>query len=241
VFAVRSAATIVTSCIAVVGSACTGDGDGAGDERRAAARARADQVREVMLEAGYSEEVGEVGARLAAGPGATYRAVYESTSGSETTLVTVTNDPPRRRVDIDPEAQVSRTTITEDTRTVTCTGLDDRWTCVEGAPGPELAELSDAALTDAVLDLARAVEEYVVAIEEQEVAGVAGTCLVVTPRADVEDPSAAPAATVCVSRQGIPLLVERAGTRLRAVEVTDDIPSGAFDPPAEISPDNDPG
>lgn len=148
-------------------------------------------------------------------------------------------DPPRRRVDLTTEVEgrtVTRSVIADDDRSVVCERAGGEWACRRGGPdegipgafGPEQVER-------AVRDLARARDAYTFRTGSRTVAGVNARCLVteLAPGRD-EDVTLGRKGTLCVSEEGVPLLVETAASSLRAVQYTTTVASDAFDAPAPV-------
>lgn len=205
---------------------------------------RAEQARDLAAEAGLPEDVGGVLALAAGVADAAYRVTYDDAGGD---TVTVTAGPEGRRVDVtgveaEGEDPVTRSFFTLEDGSFTCRLGADRWFCArDDEPAPEIGRFADADVSRAVTALAEAADEYAFRVEERRIADVDARCLVTERRADAPpDPSAATTGTLCVSPEGVPLLVEQAGDDQRATAYTTDVPDDALVLPAEADGPPDP-
>jgi hypothetical protein len=72
---------------------------------------------------------------------------------------------------------------------------------------------------------------YELRVGRRKLLGKQASCLVTTPRAGSADAARGPT-SLCVSGQGTPLLVERAGENLRATRYSTHVDAGRFRLPA---------
>jgi hypothetical protein len=214
--------------------ACTGD-PSVGEQR-------ADQARDLAVEAGLPGDVADVLATAAGLADATYRVTYEEESGN---TITVTAGPAGKRVDVTAveaggDEPVTRAYFALDDGAYTCRQGADRWFCAaDEAPAAEIGRFADADVSRAAGALAEAADEYDFRVDEREIAGTPATCLVTERAADAApDPSAAASGTLCISAEGVPLLVEQSGDDLRATAYSTDVPNDALELPVE--PDDPP-
>lgn len=223
----------IALALAAGAAAC---GDPSPTERTA--RERAQQARQVALDARLGDDVADIVADAAAAVGATYRVTYAGATADAPT-VTVTQEPPRRRIDVDPGAVgVARTALTAGDASTTCTRIGGDWACRPGETPPELAGFAERDLTATAQALGRARDDYDFRVEERELVGVDARCLVTTRKPGRTNPRLGERATMCISSEGVLLLVERPGAAaLRATAYTTDLPGDAFDLPADPSPD----
>lgn len=226
---VRASVALVVAALAV--GAC-GDGD---DELDRVAEARRQQAREVARQAELPPDVEEFLVRAAGAAGRSFLVEYAPDEQGQ--QVTLSQDPPARRMD------VTRVEGTNETvRSVIVTG-DGTFSCGRDAEGWECAPAAaDAAPTGpftlADIDrtarqLAEARAHYTLRIEERPVAGVAASCLVAEPRAEVPpaDHETVPG-VLCISPEGAPLLVEQRSESLRATRYRTTVDRDAFRLPA---------
>ncbi|MGV3760385.1 MAG: hypothetical protein ACO1PW_12730 [Actinomycetota bacterium] len=225
----RLAARTVGALVAlsVVGAGC---GD---DAQQEAADDRAEQVRSAALEAGLDEDVADVLALAARGAAATYQVTYP---GPDDTSLVVSQDPPRRRVDVVQAGLIVESQVLVDGVSYHCTIPDG------GRPGDELrCQRSSTALpgtgafTEAALDeftevLVASADQVRTTVEDRTVAGQAVTCLVSTPRPEtLPEGTEATTDTICLDDDGVQLLVDAAGERLVADAYSAEVPEGTFD------------
>jgi hypothetical protein len=199
--------------------------------------ARAAQARDLAEEAGLPEDVGDVLAQAAGVVDAAYRVTYEEADGD---VLTVTAGPGGRRVDVtavEPgsDEPVTRSFFSIEDGSFTCRLGADQWFCVrEDEPPPEVGRFAETDVARTVDALAAATAEYEFRVEDREIVGVDARCLVTARRADAPPGTGAAASgTLCVSPEGVPLLVERSGDDLRATALTTEVPDDALVLPAD--------
>ena len=184
------------------------------------------QAREVAAEAGLPADVRSLlGSRpgAARAPQATFSASFAAGTGT----IVVHQAPPRRRVDV-VDAGVARESFVtgDDGRTIRCERPEGRgWTCGEtdaGSDGPVAGATGFGAFSpELVARTVEALEEglaaYDVRVEPLTVAGVQARCLRTVPKSGSGGATAT--SRLCISPDGVPVLVERgAGSPvLRAV------------------------
>ena len=211
---------------------------GCGDDGGGAAAQRADQIRTAAADAGLPDEVGDLLASAAASVGEVFRVTYELGGDAGGTAV-VTQDPPRRRVDLNATVggrPVTRALLVDGEEATVCERVDARWACRAGGSDDEIpGAFGDAQVDQAVRDLEAARGAYDFRLAGREVAGVEARCLVTELR-----PGRRPTAdlgrkgTLCLSPEGVPLLVETPVASLRAVRYEREVDGAAFRAPAEV-------
>ncbi len=222
--------------VTLAGATACGGGGGSRD----AATARADQVRAAAHDAGLPADVADLLADAAGVPGATFEVTYDLGGASGGTAV-LTQDPPRRRVDLHTQVDgddVTRALITERDRTTVCERAAGKWTCRAGSPSDQSTPTPFGAdqVEQVVGDLETAKDAYSFRVASRDIAGTKARCLV-TELKPGKQPTADLGAkgTLCISAEGVPLLVETPAASLRALKYTTDIPDNAFDAPAAVS------
>lgn len=211
---------LLLSAVTVVVAGCSDD--------TTLAQRRAEQVRSAADEAGLEADVVDFLALAVQGDTATYRVVYPGTTeGSE---LVVTNRPPQRRVDGVVDGAGTETRIITDGQAHTCLAqVDGGWRCqrtdafVEpiGLFGPD-------AVDDMVTALVERSDEFTYVIDAAEIAGSDATCLVTTRREGADPARAAASASLCVSREGVMLRVERGADVLEATSYSTEVPDDSF-------------
>lgn len=231
----RRLAALLVATVAVA-TAC-GGGGGSGD---AASAARADQVRNAAHDAGLPADVADLLADAAGVPGATFEVTYDLGGASGGTAV-LTQDPPRRRVDLHTQVDgddVTRALITDRDRTTVCERAAGKWTCRAGSSSDASSPSAFGAdqVEQVVGDLKAAKDAYTFRVASRDVAGTTARCLV-TELKPGKQPTADLGAkgTLCISAEGVPLLVETPAASLRALKYTTRIPDNAFDAPANVT------
>ena len=201
---------------------------GCGDDRPD----RGDQAADAAADAGLPEDVQDFLRLAASATEATYEVTYEPSE--QGVAVRVAQRPPDRRVDLSQgtgdEATV-QSRFAVDGRGFVCTRTAQLpWECAEAeGPAPTVPVAFSEDDLEATADRLRASRErFDFEVREREVAGAPATCLVTTPtEGDGE------AESLCLSDQGVPLLVEREGGRLEAASYDDDPAGDVFSLPAE--------
>ena len=204
-------------------------------ERAAAVRSR--QARAAARRAGLPADVQTFVARYARVVGETFTVTYASGTPGEGEVV-LAQRPPDKRLDI--STTLNGRTVTRSlfvTRTNSYSCLRDQsgtWSCSRTADQPnQLGPLAAADVTRTVDALKQSRTDYDFHIGARPIARVTATCLVTTPRKPA--PSAPPPASLCLSPEGAPLLVEGSGQALRAVKYSTRVDGHRFDLPAAPS------
>jgi hypothetical protein len=200
---------------------------------------RGEQAADAAQQAGLDEPVVDFMALAASAPDAVFRVTYEAVDESgEPVTVTVTQDPPDSRIDVATGDGGSVSTITTGGERYQCTtGPGDtapRCTTAGPAPGASAGTggqifTADAlrALTDALLDRR---DDYDFSVEDRPIAGVEARCLVTQLRPGRDGGEEG---TLCVSPEGAQLLIAVPRGRMSAISYTTDIPTDAFELPAD--------
>jgi hypothetical protein len=224
--------------VVVVATACGGGGGDGGKAGEAAAK-RAGQVRDAAHDAGLPSDVADLLADAAGVPAATFEVTYDLGGPSGGTAV-LTQDPPRRRVDLHTQIDgddVTRTLITDRDETTVCERAAGRWTCRAGSSSDAAPGAFGADQVEQVVgDLKTAKDAYTFRVAERSVAGVEARCLVTELKPGKQPtPDLGAKGTLCISAAGVPLLVETPAASLRALKYTTHVPGAAFDAPAEVT------
>ena len=211
----RRAVSSALLCVLAVGVACASSPTP--DEELA--RTRAAQARDVARRAGLPSAIGDFLARYAAGSVAgRFTVAYQE--------FTLTQDPPRRRVDVGGQ---SFFLLPEGTFQCAA-GACQRATTTAG-PIAAFGPLDPDAVSRTVTDLVNARATFTLELATRIVAGVRSTCLTATPRSGSATPS-----TICISEQGAVVLRESRQRPLRAVRYSTRVARSAFVLPAQPPP-----
>lgn len=211
--------------VLLVAAAC------AGDDAPSPADERADQARAAAIEAGLAAEVADFLALTARGAIATYQVTYPGpTAGS--TLV-VANRPPDRRVDVLDGDEVVETRFVLD---------GQAWECIPaGEPGDDCTR-TDAVVEppglfrdDALAELTRSLrdrqDDFTFEVGSRRVVGVEARCLVTERREGRDRPDIGDRGELCVSPEGVLLLVDQQDESLEASAYSTEVPEGTFELP----------
>jgi|GEM_PF-1982986 len=196
---------------------------------------RAEQNRSIAREAGLAPEVADVFALAANGETATYtEAVTTVDTNGKPVQITTVQRPPDRRVDVFNADGTIDATITRDGRSYQCTRANEVWQCGELGPATTSSSglLAGDIVQHAVDQFRRQVVDYDFAVEHRTIANTPATCLVTTPKAPAASASAPPA-TLCLSPEGVALLVDSPSGSLTAVSYRASVDANAFDLPAQ--------
>jgi hypothetical protein len=212
-------------------------GAGCGGEDPTPGGARADQIREAAAEAGLPEEVRDFLVLAVGSVDATYRVTYEVDEGSGVRDVTVAQAPPDHRLDVVNGDGSADTTIRLDDEVHQCRREqpDDPWECgrVDVVP-PALGAFDEEALAEWAATLADRADDYDFSVETRRLVGVDASCLLTTLKAGrAADPGLGESGTLCVSPEGVVLLVDSAGSRQEATSYTTEVSDDAFALPDE--------
>lgn len=198
------------------------------------ARTRAAQARDVARRAGLPTNVQDVLARYATVVAHRFTVTYalDNPAGAHLTL---TQDPPDRRVDIQEPGDAppgSRSLFVNDHGSTDCTRDTIGWMCeASRAAGDPIGLLGGSDVQRTVDQLKQSRGGYRFSVIHRTVAGVSASCLVTDPIAGRAPPGAR-RGLLCLSAEGAPLVVEGVTTPLHAVRYTTHVAAGSFRPPA---------
>lgn len=216
---------------AVLTAGCGGSG---GDDL---AETRADQARQVAEDAGLPDAVQDVLADAATSATRTFSVTYKLAVEGTTTIV---QDPPHRRVELvlgSGPAAVTRATITNKDGTFSCSRTVDAWTCrasEEKASGFGPLALGDIEQTTA--DLVEARKAYSFRVQRRIVAKAPARCLITELKpGQTPDPARGARGVLCISREGVPLVIEGATSAITATSYRASADDAAFRLPAKPS------
>ena len=223
------ACTAAVLCAALAGCGGGGDAD--------VAETRSEQARQVARDAGLPAPVQDVLADAATSATRPFSVTYKLAVEGTTSIV---QDPPHRRVELvigsGPTA-VTRATITNADGTFACTRAVEAWTCrasQEPATGSGPLALGDIEQTTA--DLVKARQAYSFRVERRTVAKTAARCLVTELRSGQEaDPTRGARSVLCISPEGVPLVIEGAQSTITATSYRASADPAAFQLPAKPS------
>jgi hypothetical protein len=217
------------SC-ALLASAC-------GGSHNSLAATRSAQARQVAKDAGLPPAVQDVLARAATSATRTFTVRYKLAVAGSTTIV---QDPPRRRIDLvlgSGADVVTRTTLINGDGTFGCTRTAGAWTCKKTSD--KTSDFGPLALGDVektTADLAAARASYAFRVERRTIARTKVDCLVTELRpGQPPDPARGNRGVLCISGEGVPLLIEGAKTVVTATSYRADAPASAFRLPAKAS------
>ena len=214
-----------------------GNDDDADGDTVDSAEQRAEQLAEAGEDAGLPAEVVALLADAAAGSSSTFQVTYEvaDPAGGAPQRVTVTQQPPRRRLDVLRADGSADATIDTGEGVYQCALLEAGWRCDLLREGSATPGLLDPAVIDGLTAaLTAAADDYDFTVETRTLLGVEARCLVTTLRDDApDDPGLGASATMCLSDEGAQLLTEVPSGTLRAIEYRTEIAADAFHLPAE--------
>ena len=197
-------------------------------------------MRDAAHDAGLPSDVADLLADAAGVPRARFEVTYDLGGPSGGTAV-LTQDPPRRRVDLHTQIEgddVTRALITDRAETTVCERAAGTWTCRAGSSSDASSPSAFGAdqVEQVVGDLKTAKDAYTFRVARRDVAGVTARCLVTELKAG-KQPTADLGAkgTLCISAEGVPLLVETPAASLRALKYTTHVRDTAFDAPAKVT------
>ena len=194
-----------------------------------APNARASQARDLAKRAGLTKPVQDLLAEYAASVAQPFSATYDVVGASR--RLVIDNDPPRRRV-----AQVATAGGTEaeaDTfvlgsRSYLCKQQAGQWSCTRtAAPAPVATAFDSDTVDRTVSALVDARSNYDYKVTPRRVIDVDATCLVATPTGP-----AATAATLCLSAEGVPLVIQTPSLSLQVVRYSRHVDTARFRLPA---------
>jgi hypothetical protein len=133
---------------------------------------------------------------------------------------------------------VIRVFISNDDGTFGCARLAGEWACQRNAERPpEFGPLAVGDVQEATQDLIEARADYDFRIERRRLAGVTARCLVTARKPGrPPDPSQGERGTLCISPEGVPLLVEASSGTLTATRYRTSADSSSFRLPAAPDP-----
>ena len=219
-------ARAVVLVVAVIAVAC-------GQHETAAQKTthtRENQARQVARKAGLSPAVQNFLALYATAANNRFTVTYGPSDAG--TSIVLTQDPPRRRVDV-VAPPVTRSVLVTQKGTFECALQNQQWTCQqaqqqEATPGL----LAPADIDRTVAELTSAKTNYTFSVTKKTVANTDTRCLVTAPRPRV----AGPGSTLCLSSKGAVMLVEGAGNPLRAVRYSTTVDARRLQLPATPEP-----
>lgn len=218
---------VIALAVALVAAACSSGGSSVADRR-------AGQARSAARDAGLSGDVQDFLAQASRASSATFQVTYPSTDRSGAEIV-VTQEPPDRRIDTVEGAKVLESQIRQRRTDYLCRHQDSGWTCARTTTGaaPIVGLFDEDAIRQTTLALKAAKVDYAFTVASRRLVGVEASCLTTRLRPGHEaGPKAAPAGTLCLSPEGVVLLIERPGQRLAASGYTTRVPKGALALPA---------
>jgi len=213
--------------VLAVGALAAGCGGGGPSRSERAARARADQVRAAAGQAGLPAPVQDFMADAVGAAGRSYTVTYDVGGRA----ATVAQQPPSHRLDVVSPAGDAQAYIANRQGTFSCQRtIGGSWTCQpDSQPPPATGALSLDDMANAVSSLTQSAAAYDMRVEERRLVGLHARCLVATPKA--AGPSAQPE-TLCISPEGVPLLVESSGNQVRATRYRSSASGRQFTLPA---------
>jgi hypothetical protein len=222
----RWSTVVALATCAVLGAACGGGSP-----------SKADQGRSIAEQAGLPKDVADFFALASAGVDATYRVTVDSVDTDGKPLqVTATQRPPDARVDTFHADGTIDTTLATGGRNYQCTMTSNHWECGEiGTSGTSGGVFSPETIRKAIDGFEQRANDYDFRVEHRSLVGVDASCLVTTRKPGRESESALGAeATMCVSPEGVVLLVDVPTGSITATAYTTTIPADAFTLPAPV-------
>ena len=191
---------------------------------------RENQARQVARKAGLSPAVQNFLALYATAANNRFTVTYGPSDAG--TSIVLTQDPPRRRVDV-VAPPVTRSVLVTQKGTFECALQNQQWTCQqaqqqEGAPGL----LAPADIERTVAELKAAKTNYTFSVTNRKIAGTGTSCLVTKARPGV----AGGGSTLCLSSRGAVLLVQGNGNPLQAVKYSTSVDIRKLQLPAPPEP-----
>jgi hypothetical protein len=148
--------------------------------------------------------------------------------------VTATQQPPKARFDAFHADGSIDTTIAADGRNYQCTMNANHWDCGELGPADPGGEVfGPDAIRAAIASFSKRAGDYDFRIESRSLAGISARCLVTTRKPGREsDASLGATATLCLSPEGVIVLVDVPTGSIAATAYSTTIPPDAFTLPA---------
>ena len=212
-----------TVALVVLAAACSGG----------APADNADQVVDAVETTSLPEQFEEFLALIVLGVDAEYSASYDAESADGSTQFLVSQRPPDRRVDVVGENGDLDSTILLGGTTYHCQRSSGEWACEAlGDPAGVPTGLFDPdALEAAVKRLEDSQADYDFEFPSRTVANTETSCIVALPENPV-DSAIFPGGTVCLSEDGVVLLLERPGESLEATRYETTVDDDSFTLPA---------
>lgn len=232
------AAALATLAMLLLATGC-GGGNSGKSEATSAAVARREQVAGAARKAGLPGDVADFLGQSATVVGSRFRVTYDLGDGGGGTA-DLMQDPPLRRVDLRTQVQgkeVTRALISGGKNgSVACQRSGGSWVCQPAAGADaSFGGFGEKEVAAAVEDLRKSKNDYDFRLAEREVAGVKARCLVTELKpGHKESPSTGRKGTLCISPEGVPLLVETPSASLRALRYSTNVDDKVFEPPAEV-------
>lgn len=211
--------------VLLVVAACGGNGP-----------SKEDQARSIAQQAGLSPEVAEFFALASSGLTATYRSTVDTKDAKGQPLqITTTQRPPDARFDAFHADGTIDSTILTGGQSYQCTMANSHWDCgalgTKAATGNVFGPDTVKAAIDRFKDRAA---DYDFRVESRTVANTTAQCLVTTRKPGHDsDSTLGTTATLCLSPEGVILLVDVPTGSLSATDYSTTIPDDAFDLPAQ--------
>ena len=224
---------LLAVALAQAASACGDDDAGETADRRSA------QVEEAAREAGLPDRVAELLGDAAGVIGETFTVTYDLGGEGGGTAV-LAQDPPRRRADIDTRvdgAEVRRSMFADGDAATQCERANGRWRCRDDPSSTDTPGAFGAEQIEQVVEtLTSSRDAYDFRVVERRLVGADARCLVTELKPGREPtPELGAKGTLCVSDEGVPLLVETPVASLRALRYSTSVDDDVFDLPAEVS------
>ncbi|MEY2478987.1 MAG: hypothetical protein QOG87_4302 [Actinomycetota bacterium] len=224
----RASATAVL-CAALLAVGCGGE--------KSVAETRAGQARQVAKDAGLPAPVQDILGDAATSATRTFSVTYKLAVEGTTTII---QDPPRRRVELvlgSGPAAVTRATITNDDGTFACSRTVDAWTCrASDTKAAGFGPLAVGDIEKTTADLAAARTAYSFRVEPRTVAKTKARCLVTELKPGQQpDPARGARGVLCISPEGVPLVIEGAASAITATSYRARADASAFRLPAKAS------
>jgi hypothetical protein len=219
----------VAALVFIAAAATTSCADD-GNPSKPAADARAQQLAALAAEAELAPAARDVLVRAARGAAATYTVSYLLV-GEGGGTVEIAQDPPRRRIDVQ-LGTVAEAVITDATSTIECALGRGGWMCAPRDDASPLASFADQQLEAVLAVIREARDSYDFRASTREIAGARAHCLITEPRPGATPPEGLGGkGTMCVSDEGVVLLVETPRTSLRAERYRTSVSNDAFERP----------
>lgn len=202
---------------------------GCGDDGPTVGEQRAEQARQAGHDAGLPADVADFLALAASGVDATYQVTYPSSEATDD--VVVASAPPHLRVDVVRADQVIRTELATDDGSYRCerADADSALVCESTSVVPKAPHALADSTVDALVDALRSgLADFTFEVTTEEILDVEATCLTTEVRTDRDRPELAPAATMCVSAEGVLLRLDRAGEMVEASQYSTTVADGTF-------------